>query len=158
MLVTKLRSQARNLFLYFIFILLLFERASSAVNITVAVIMERSPTDMPFGINRTIGVINNAIDKSKKIVNQSINLDFIIRYTDVPTCTYFQFGALAAEIYYNSESEINAIIGPGKENNTFNVIYDFQRNSHKRGCENNKNTIPLRSIPLISFISVIYDP
>ena len=116
MLVTKLRSQSRNLFLYFIFILLVFERTSSAVNITVAVIMERSPTDMPFGINRTIGVINNAIDKSKKIVNQSINLDFIIRYTDVPTCTYFQFGALAAEIYYNSESEINAIIGPGKEN------------------------------------------
>ena len=116
MLVTKLRSQARKLFLYFIFLLLVFERASSAVNITVAVIMERSPTDMPFGINRTIGVINNAIDKSKKIVNQSINLNFIIRYTDVPTCTYFQFGALAAEIYYTSGSEINAIIGPGKEN------------------------------------------
>ena len=84
---------------------------SCCVNITVAVIMERALMDMPFAINRTIGVINIAMAKSQEMVKNSVNLNYIVRYADIPTCTYLQFGALAAEIYHNNE--IHAIIGPG---------------------------------------------
>ena len=81
------------------------------VNITVAVLLERSVNDIPFSINRTIGLIEIAINKSRDMLQQSVHLEFIIRYADVPTCTALEWGALAADIYHNNE--IHAIIGPG---------------------------------------------
>ena len=82
------------------------------VNITVAVLLERSAVlDFPFQINRTIGLIEIAINKSRDILQQSVHLEFIIRYADVTTCTALEWGALAADIYHNNE--IHAIIGPG---------------------------------------------
>ena len=82
------------------------------VNITVAVLLERSAVlDFPFQINRTIGLIEIAINKSRDILQQSVHLEFIIRHADVTTCTALEWGALAADIYHNNE--IHAIIGPG---------------------------------------------
>ena len=80
-------------------------------NITVAVIMERAQVDLPFGINRSIGVINMAMDKAQSIVRHSVNLNFLVRYLDVRTCTSRKFGALAAEMYH--DNGIHGIIGPG---------------------------------------------
>ena len=82
-------------------------------NITVAVFMERSAVmDFVFQINRSIGIVEIAINKSREILKDSANLNFIIRYADVVTCTALEWGALAAEVYHNNE--IHAIIGPGK--------------------------------------------
>ena len=86
-------------------------------NITVAVIMERAQVDLPFGINRSIGVINMAMDKAQSIVRHSVNLNFLVRYLDVRTCTSRKFGALAAEMYH--DNGIHGIIGPGN----FMVLY-----------------------------------
>ena len=86
--------------------------SSCCANVTVAVLVERSAVvDFPFQLNRSIGIIELAIDKTREMVGKSANVDFIIRYADVPTCTSLHWGALAAEIYHNNE--IHAIIGPG---------------------------------------------
>ena len=82
------------------------------INMSVAILMDRSPRDLPFIINRTIGVINIGIEKAREIVKDSVNLNFILRYADVPTCSSLKFGALAAGVYHSNE--IHAIIGPGK--------------------------------------------
>ena len=82
-------------------------------NITVAVLVERSAVlDFPFQINRTVGIIELAMNKSREMLADVANLEFIIRYADVPTCTSLHWGALAADIYHNNK--IHAIIGPGK--------------------------------------------
>ena len=86
---------------------------TSCPNITVAVLIERSAVlDFPFQINRTIGIVELGINKSKELLQDSANVNYIIRYADVPTCTALEWGALAAEVYHNNE--IHAIIGPGK--------------------------------------------
>ena len=86
------------------------------VNITVAVLVERSAVlDFPFQLNRTVGIIELAMDKTREMVGHAANMNFIIRYSDVPTCTSLHWGALAAEIYHNNE--IHAIIGPGGYHN-----------------------------------------
>ena len=82
------------------------------INMSVAILMDRSPRDLPFIINRTIGVINIGMEKAREIVKDSVNLKFILRYADVPTCSSLKFGALAAEVYH--DNEMHAIIGPGK--------------------------------------------
>ena len=82
------------------------------INMSVAILMDRSPRDLPFIINRTIGVINIGMEKAREILKDSVNLNFILRYADVPTCSSLKFGALAAEVYHNNE--IHAIIGPGR--------------------------------------------
>lgn len=97
-----------------------YQQTNALENITVAYITERSYiTDMPFIINRTIGLIDIAMAKAQEIVKDVAHLDFIVRYADVPACTPFKFGALAAEIYHTTE--IQAILGPG----TLLVYLDF---------------------------------
>ena len=82
-------------------------------NITVAVFMEKfQVADAPFQINRSI-------NKSRQILKDSANLNFIIRYADVVTCTALEWGALAAEVYHNNE--IHSIIGPGKYQQALHV-------------------------------------
>ena len=86
---------------------------SCCVNITVAVLVERSPVfDFPFQINNSIGIIELAMNKTQEMVGHSANLKFIVRYADVPACTSLLWGALAAKIYHTNE--IHAFIGPGK--------------------------------------------
>lgn len=88
--------------------------ASSKQNITVVYMTERSSTvDVHVLINRTIGLVTMAAEKSKEIVKHTANLNFIIRHVDFPGCTSLQWGALAAEMYYNNR--IDAILGPGKQ-------------------------------------------
>ena len=96
--------------------------AANAVipNITVAILIERSAIlDMPFIINRTIGIIELATSKAREITKHSANLDFIVRYADVPACVSLKWGALAAEVYHGND--IQAIIGPG--------MYTFRRSN-----------------------------
>lgn len=86
------------------------------VNITVALVHERSAgEDLPFTINRTIGILQMAMTKAKEIVQGTVKLNFIIRPADTIGCTTLQFGALVAELYHRDK--IDAVIGPG----TFSV-------------------------------------
>ena len=81
-------------------------------NITIAVILERSAElDMPFTINRTIGIIELAKRKAQEMTADLAHLDFIVRYIDAPRCTSRSWGALAAELYHIND--VHAIIGPG---------------------------------------------
>ena len=99
-------------FSYIFFLCLNNVVSACCVNVTVAILMERSSkTDMPFLINRTLGLVNTATAKSKEIVKHSANLNFILRYADVPACTSLKWGALASELYHNND--IHAVIGPG---------------------------------------------
>ena len=86
---------------------------SSYVNITIAVLNERSSvTDYPSSNNRTIGVIERAMNKSREILQHVANVEFIIKNLDYPICTNSHWGAMIAELYYRQN--INAIIGPGR--------------------------------------------
>ena len=85
---------------------------------------ERSPVlDLPAQLNRTIGVIERAMNKTREILQDVANVDFIIRNLDAPTCTNSHWGALLAELYY--ERKIDAIIGPGKITRSFMYIYEL---------------------------------
>ena len=98
-------------------------------NITVALLIERSAIlDFPFQINRSIGVVQFGMNKSREILKDSANLNFIIRYADVPTCTALEWGALAAEVYHNNE--MHAIIGPGKYRHAFSFYMCKQQLSN----------------------------
>ena len=98
----------------FIVIIAKYSVASSKQNITVVYMTERSSTrDFHVLINRTIGLVKMAAEKSKEIVKHTANLNFIIRHVDFHGCTALQWGALAAEMYYNKK--IDAILGPGKQ-------------------------------------------
>ena len=82
------------------------------VNVTVAYVTERaSITDVPFMINRTVGLIEIAMAKAKEIVKHAVNLNFLMRIADIPGCTPMKFGALVAETYHSND--LAAIIGPG---------------------------------------------
>ena len=82
------------------------------MNITVAIVNERSPVlDLPSQLNRTIGVIERAMNRTREILRDVAHVDFIIRNLDAPTCTNSHWGAMLAELYY--EKKIDAIIGPG---------------------------------------------
>lgn len=90
------------------------------VNVTIAILMERSAqTDMPFMINRTIGLVNMVTEKAQEMVENSTNLNFIVRYADVPGCTDMKWGSLASEVYHTNE--IHGIIGPGNQSPLFSV-------------------------------------
>ena len=103
----------------------------SCQNITVAIILERSAVlDMPFTINRTIGIIELAKTTARAITKDVSNLEFIVRFADVPNCVTEQWGALAADIYHNNN--IQAIIGPGmlnfeKQMEQYIAIYVYHR-------------------------------
>ena len=119
-----MHSLSRNNTLFLILLLGVCKTISSCcVNLTVAVLMERSQADLPFVINRTIGVINRGMAKAQEILKHSVNLNFIVRYADIPTCTSLKFGALAAEVYHNNE--IHTIIGPGNYIITETFLYNF---------------------------------
>ena len=104
--------QMRSFWLIFIFCTWNNCVSSYELNVTVAYLTESSIQDIPFTINRTIGLVNSAMDKAREIVGDKINLTFVVRYADIPGCTSLKFGALASELYYNMK--IDAIIGPGK--------------------------------------------
>ena len=105
----------------------------SCQNITVAIILERSAVlDMPFTINRTIGIIELAKTTARAIMKDMANLEFIVRFADVPNCVTEKWGALAADIYHNNN--IQAIIGPGmfkfeKQMEQSIAIYGYHRKS-----------------------------
>ena len=103
--------QMRAFWLIFIFCTWNNCVSSYELNVTVAYLTESSIQDIPFTINRTIGLVNSAMDKAREIVGDKINLTFVVRYADIPGCTSLKFGALASELYYNMK--IDAIIGPG---------------------------------------------
>ena len=82
------------------------------VNITVAVLNERSSIlDFPSQLNRSIGLVERAINKTKELLKHAANVEFIIYNMDHPFCTDLRWGALVAELYH--KKRINAIIGPG---------------------------------------------
>ena len=85
----------------------------SCVNVTVAIMAERSTRDLPFNINRSIGILELGIEKAREIVNQSADLTFIVKLIDIGFCTPFKFGAYAAEAYH--VHRVDAFIGPGKK-------------------------------------------
>ena len=107
----KLQRCAKHLFaLTFLFVAAF--TSVCGVNITVALVHERSAgEDLPFTINRTIGILQIAMAKSREIVQETVNLNFIIRPADTRGCTTLQFGALVAELYHRDN--IDAVIGPG---------------------------------------------
>ena len=81
-------------------------------NITIAVLTERSAlVDFPSQLNRTIGLIERAMNKTREILQHVANVEFIIKNMDFPGCTDSHWGALLAELYY--VNQINAIVGPG---------------------------------------------
>ena len=107
--------------------------SSCCVNITVAVVNERSPVlDLPAQLNRTIGIIERAMNKTREILQYVANVDFIIRNLDAPTCTNSHWGALLADLYY--QRKIDAIIGPGKINRTLIYIFLFYHIICRRGA------------------------
>ena len=82
------------------------------VNITIAVLTERSAlVDFPSQLNRTIGIIERAMNKTREILQHVANVEFIIKNMDFPGCTDSHWGALLAELYH--VDQINAIVGPG---------------------------------------------
>ena len=88
-----------------------------SVNVTVALVHERSVVvDIPFTINRSIGILEIAMKKSQEIVQGTVNLNFIIKPADTKGCTALKFGALVAELYHRDK--IDAVIGPG----TFDLL------------------------------------
>ena len=96
--------------------ILLFSRTYTSddnTNITVAILIERSAIqDMPFIINRTIGIIEIGTKVAQEMTQNVTNLNFILRYADVPGCVNLKWGALASELYHNYD--LQAIIGPSK--------------------------------------------
>lgn len=95
------------------FYLVFKDVSSCCVNVTVVYVTERSAiTDLIFMINRTVGLTNIAMKKAQEIVQQKVNLNFIMKIVDLPGCTPMKFGALVSELYHTHE--IDAIIGPGK--------------------------------------------
>ena len=87
---------------------------SSKQNVTVVYMTERSNiVDLSGMINRTIGLVQMAVEKSKEIVKHTANLDILVKFADVPGCIPLQWGALAAEMYHINK--IDAILGPGKQ-------------------------------------------
>ena len=84
------------------------------LNITIGVLVERSDIlDFPFSINRTKGLIDIAINKTRDIIQDRANLDYVIVPCDVPTCVASKWGALFSEMYHKYRP--HAVIGPGKE-------------------------------------------
>ena len=89
------------------------------LNLNVAVLVERTPElEMPFIINRTIGIIELGKIKAQEITKNSTQMNFIVQPLDAPICVPQGFGALVAKLYHTTG--IDAIIGPGKYN--FNII------------------------------------
>ncbi|XP_060585634.1 atrial natriuretic peptide receptor 1-like, partial [Ruditapes philippinarum] len=90
---------------------LLLARASG-VNITIGVLVERSDIlDFPFSINRTKGLIDIAINKTRYMLKDLANLKYVITPCDVPTCVATKWGALFSELYHKYHP--HAVIGPG---------------------------------------------
>lgn len=82
------------------------------VNITVAVLNEYSEKlDFPSQINRTAGIIDKALNKSREILQEVANVNFIIYNLNYPACTSLHWGALTARLFFYDH--IHAIIGPG---------------------------------------------
>lgn len=82
------------------------------VNITIAVLSEYSALrDFPSQINRTVGILEKALNKSREILEHVANVNFIIYNLDYPGCTSLHWGALTAKLYFYDK--IHAIIGPG---------------------------------------------
>ena len=100
---------------FFVFILYFgkgYYVSSCCVNITVAVLNEYSKSiDFPTQINRTAGIIDRALNKSREILQDVANVEFIIYNLDYPACTSLHWGALTARMYFFEN--IHAIIGPG---------------------------------------------
>ena len=84
----------------------------SCINVTVAFMVERGAIDLPFNINRSIGILELGIAKAREIINQTADLTFRIYTIDTFTCTPFKFGAYAAEAYHVDHADV--FIGPGK--------------------------------------------
>ena len=82
------------------------------INITVAVLNEYSQkVDFPTQINRTAGIIDKALYKSREILEGLANVNFLIHNMDYPSCSSLNWGALTAKMFYFNR--IHAIIGPG---------------------------------------------
>ncbi|XP_053380189.1 atrial natriuretic peptide receptor 1-like [Mercenaria mercenaria] len=87
------------------------ERAC-CVNITIGVLAERSAVlDFPFSINRTKGLIDIAINKTRHMLKDAAHLEYVIMPCDVPTCVATKWGALFSEMYHKYRP--HAVIGPG---------------------------------------------
>ena len=88
------------------------------VNITIAVLSEYSEVrDFPTQINRTVGIIEKALNKTREILEPVANVDFIIYNLNYPSCTSLHWGALTAKLYFYEN--IHAIVGPG------NIYFSF---------------------------------
>ena len=83
-------------------------------NITIGILVERSTIlDFPFGINRTIGLINIGVSRMREILaGKGVNIELIVTPGDSVTCTAERWGSFAAELYHHQH--VAAFIGPGK--------------------------------------------